>query len=482
MVLNGNEYPGVPATGDTPKPGKQAVVMGASISGLLAARVLTDFYESVTVVDRDGLPQRPQHRRGVPQGTHGHLLLARCPWILRELFPGFLDELLAEGAPVWADGDLSKVDLSFGGHRLVRTGRLRCPEEYVQYYPSRPLLEHALRQRVRAIPNVTILDRRDAVGLVATIDGARVVGVRVADEDGRESTLTAGLVVDATGRGSRTPVFLEKLGYGRPRENEVVVRVAYASQMLKIPTGMLSTRLVGRLPEPGRPAGFVLVRNENNDWVLTLAAIAGHEPPREYAEMLDFVAQLAPADVVAAVRAGQPVGQTTRYRIPSNRWRRYDKMRRLPCGLVVVGDAICSFNPAYGQGMTIAALDAVVLRDCLREGHRHLPRRFYRASAKNIAVAWRTAVGGDLALPEVPGPRPPSMRITNAALERVMIAAQTDPVVAEQFLRVVGMIDAPAQLLRPATVYRIVRAARHRRTPATRPLASTAGAKMSTKQ
>lgn len=441
-----------------PTPGSRAAVIGASISGLLAARVLADHYESVTVVDRDLLPAGPLNRRGVPQAAHGHVLLACCPPILRELFPGFLDELSADGIPVWADGDLSKIDLSFGGHRLVRTGRLRCPEAYVQYYPSRPLLEYRLRRRVEGIANVTILDRRDAVHLVATADRARIAGVRLADRDGGETTLSADLVVDATGRGSRTPVFLEKLGYGRPPEDELVVRMAYASQMLRMPSGMLSARLVGRPPEPGRPAGFVLVGNENDDWVLTLSAIAGNEPPTEYAEILEFLGQLAPDDVLAAVRAAQPVGQVNRYRVPSNRWRRYDKMRRFPDGLIVIGDAICSFNPVYGQGMTMAALDAMVLRDCLRDEPRHLPRRFYHDSAKKIAVAWRTAVGADLALPEVAGPRPTAMRITNTFLERVLIAAQTDPVVAEQFLRLVGMIDPPARLLRPAMMVRIGKA------------------------
>ncbi|WP_233148058.1 NAD(P)/FAD-dependent oxidoreductase [Mycobacterium sp. IS-836] len=364
--------------------GSGAVVVGASISGLLAARVLADHYDSVSVVDRDVLPAGPLHRRGVPQAAHAHVLLARCPPLLREFFPGILHELYADGVPVWADGDLSKIDLSFGGHRLVRSGRLRYPEAYVQYYASRPLLEYRLRRRVQGIPNVTVLDRRDAVDLVATADRARVAGVRVADRDGAETTLAAELVVDATGRGSRTPVFLEKLGYGRPPQDELVVRMAYASQMLRIPRGMLGTRLVGRPPEPGLPAGFVLVENENNDWVLTLSAIAGNEPPTEYAEILEFLGQLAPGDVLEAVRAAQPVGQVTRYRVPSNRWRRYDKMRRHPDGLVVVGDAICSFNPVYGQGMTMAALDAVALRDCLRDGHRHLPRRFTMTRPKTL--------------------------------------------------------------------------------------------------
>jgi 2-polyprenyl-6-methoxyphenol hydroxylase-like FAD-dependent oxidoreductase len=139
-------------------------------------------------------------------------------------------------------------------------------------------------------------------------------------------------------------------------------------------------------------------------------------------------------------------------------------MHRFPDGLLVFGDAICSFNPIYGQGMTIAAVEAMVLRDCLRSGERNLPRRFFRASATKIRVAWQTAVGSDLALPEIIGPRPLSMRITNAYLDRVMTAAETDPVVTQQFLQVIGMIDSPTRLLRPSIMLRLARTHRHRHT------------------
>ncbi len=178
--------------------------------------------------------------------------------------------------------------------------------------------------------------------------------------------------------------------------------------------------------------------------------------------MLAFAADFAPPHALAAVSAAEPLGDVSHYHVPSNRWRRYDKMRRTPEGLLVFGDAICSFNPIYGQGMTVAALEAMVLRDCLRRGERNLPRQFFRASAKNVRVAWQTAVGSDLALPEVVGPRPLSMRISNAYLDRVMTAAETDPVVAQQFMQVIGMIDSPARLLRPSFMLRVARTNRRR--------------------
>ena len=455
-----------------PELGERAVVLGASMGGLLAARVLADFYRTVTVVERDVLPDDPVNRRGVPQGRHAHVLLARSSQILAELFPGFLDDLVAGGVSSWSDGDFTKLSMSSGGHQVIRSGRLPNPGSVAIYFPSRPLLEWSVRRRLRAIPNVTILESHDVMGLTATPDRKRVTGARVVNRaDGGEMILTADLVVDATGRGSRTPAFLEELGYGRPWEDELVVRLAYASQLLRIPPGMLLENLIAIFPEPGRPTTFGLVGYENDTWMLTLGSMMGHEPPSQRAEMLSFAADFAPPHAVEAVEAAEPLGEVGHYRVPSNRWRRYDKMRRTPKGLLVFGDAICSFNPIYGQGMTVAAVEAIVLRDCLRRGERGLPRRFFRATGKKLRVAWQTAVGSDMALPEVAGSRPLSMRITNAYVDRVLTAAESDAIVAAQFMKVTGMIDPPARLLRPSVMFRVAKATR-RPTTARRPYES----------
>jgi 2-polyprenyl-6-methoxyphenol hydroxylase-like FAD-dependent oxidoreductase len=447
------------------KVAERAVVLGASMSGLMAARVLADHYDSVTVVERDALSDDATSRRGVPQGRHGHALLARGSQILDELFPGFLADLVADGAPVWSDGDFSRLYSSFGGHKVVQAGTSRRPQP--TYYPSRPFLERSVRQRVRSLPNVTILDSHDVIAPIANAKGDRITGVRVVNRDsGSDKVLTADLVVDATGRGSRMPVFLEALGYERPREDELTVRLAYASQTLRIPAGTLREGAFLKLPEPGRPTAFALFGNENDNWVLTVGSMMGQEPPSVRDDILDFLEDFAPAQALAAVRAAEPVGEVSKYRVPSSRWRRYDKLRRLPMGLLVIGDAICSFNPIYGQGMTVAAVEAMVLRDCLRRGGHHLPQRFFRAAAKKIDIAWHAAVGSDLALPEVKGPRPFSMRLTNSYVDRLLTAAETDPVVAEQFFRVTGMIDPPARLLRPSILFRTTRATWRKRPPA----------------
>ena len=434
--------------------GERAVVLGGSMGGLLAARVLADFYRTVTVVERDVLPDDPANRRGVPQGRHAHGLLARGAQIVEEFFPGILNELVAAGATVLDDGDFSKLWLSVGGHQLVRSGKTQDPQALSLYLQSRPFLECHVRQRLRAIPNVTVLAGHDVVELTSTADRSRVTGARVVDRGGgAKQKLTADLVIDAMGRGAHTPAFLQSLGYGRPVEDHVVMRTTYASQLLRIPPGSVE-QMVGIGAAPGRPTGMFLVAYENDTWMFTVYGMVGLEPPADPAGMLSFAQDCAPAHVLAAVRAAEPLGEVTRHRMPASQWRRYDKMRRFPDGLLVAGDAICSFNPIYGQGMAVSALDAAALRDCLRRGRDDLPRRYFRAAAKPIGVAWRMA-GNDLGFPEVEGRRSLSTRVTNRCADWVLTACESDAVTAERFFRVNNFIDPPAHLLRPSFVSRV---------------------------
>jgi 2-polyprenyl-6-methoxyphenol hydroxylase-like FAD-dependent oxidoreductase len=442
--------------------GDRAVVLGGSMAGLQAARVLADFYTTVTVVERDPLPHDPEQRRGVPQGRHVHALLRGGSQALGQLFPGLLDELVVAGATVLDEGDLSHACFIFGGHGLDRSGKFTDPLSALQYIASRPFLEAHVRRRLRAIANVTILDGHDVVELMAA-EPDRVTGARVVNRDsGGELVLNADLVIDAMGRGARTPAFLDDLGYGRPVEDRVVEHVAYASQPLRVPPGTLTEKLilVGTVPE--RPTGGALLRCEDDTWIVTLAGLVGREPPVDRAGMLAFAEEFAPAPMMAALRAGEPLSEVSRYRYPSSQWRRYDKMRRFPHGLLVFGDALCSFNPAYGQGMTVAALEAAVLRDCLRRGDRDLSRRFFRAAAKPIGTAWRLALAADLTVPEVEGRRSVSMRLMNWYTDRVLTAAESDTVVAERFLGVMNLVDAPASLLHPAVMLRVATAKRRR--------------------
>jgi 2-polyprenyl-6-methoxyphenol hydroxylase-like FAD-dependent oxidoreductase len=441
------------------KVGEHAIVLGASMGGLVAARVLADHFESVTVVERDLLPHDAANRRGVPQGRHVHALLGRGCQVLRELFPGFTEELTAAGAPSFDYTDLSEVYFNFAGHEFPQTGGFTGLPPVIT--PSRPLLENLVRRRVRAIPNVTLFEGYDVVGLTASPGGDRVTGARIRPHNGDgEQALSADLVVDATGRGARTPGFLDSLGYGRPPEDRVRVRLSYSSQLLRIPPGTLREVTTIVSPTAQRSTGMVLLGYENDTWMFTVFGMAGCEPPSGLAEMVAFAEGLAPPHILAAVAAGEAVVDGCRFHYPESRWRRYDKMRRFPDGLLVLGDALCSFNPIYGQGMSVAALQAQALAQCLERGRDDLARRYFRAAAKPIGVAWRFAVGGDLSLPQVEGRRPLSVRVSNSYVERLQTAAETDSVVSEQLTRVIAFLDPPSRLLSPRIALRMLRGGR----------------------
>ncbi|OBI86945.1 FAD-dependent oxidoreductase [Mycobacterium asiaticum] len=432
-----------------------AVVLGAGIAGLLAARVLADFYGDVTVVERDVLPNGPLNRRGVPQGGLPHIPAARATQSMEKLFPGFLADLVAGGARVWNDGDLSRLCMNFGGHQLLRSGSIPDPESIVVHYAHRPFLEWQLRRRVQAIPNVSFAEAHDAVRLTSTGQRGRVTGVVLARRDsGAERTLATDLVVDATGRGSRTPVFLEQLGYRRPPENELKVHVTYSGLPIYVAPGSLRENITLTAAEPNRPLAFAMFAGENDNYMLAVQTLAGHSAPTDRSSLFACLTGVAPPHVLAAARSAEPLADVMQYKFPANRWRRYDKLTHTPDGLIVMGDAMCTFNPLYGQGMSIAAIEALILRDCLRHGDDNLPRQFFRRAAKEVGVAWQMAVSSDLALPQIAGKRTASVRIRNAVVDRMVTAAQTDPLVFQRFLHLMNMVGRRGPLTVASTLLR----------------------------
>jgi 2-polyprenyl-6-methoxyphenol hydroxylase-like FAD-dependent oxidoreductase len=433
--------------------GDHAVVLGGSIAGLLAARVLAEAYPQVTVVDRDALAPGSVPRRGAPQARHIHALLAGGQQVLEQLFPGLTTELVAHGAPV---GDvLGDTRLVFGGHRLAR-----AEAGLVAVSASRLLLEDRVRARVRALPGVRFAPASDVVGLRSSPDRRRMTGTRLLRRaDGSaEEVLDADLVVDATGRGSRAPIWLEALGFDRPDEDRVRVDVGYATRRYRLAADALDGDIAClHGPTPDRPRGGALARLEGGTWMLTLFGFLGDHPPTHPEGFDAFARTLRSPDLHDAVRVGEPIDDPVPFRFPANVRRRYERIRHLPEGFVVMGDAMCSFNPIYGQGMTVAALQALALRSCVENGDQHLTRRFFRAAAKVADHAWRMATGGDLALPGIEGPRTIQVRLVNAYIDRLLAVAAHDPAVAASFMRVAGMVDPLPTLLRPALAMRVLR-------------------------
>jgi 2-polyprenyl-6-methoxyphenol hydroxylase-like FAD-dependent oxidoreductase len=443
------------------KLGQRGIVCGASMAGLLAAGVLSDFYETVTLVERDRLPDGPEHRRGVPQARHWHALLSTGSTALDQLFPGLLDELVTAGANV-VDSE-SPVYMRVGRHALDRMGNFADPASLVIYQPSRPFLDCHVRRRVCAIENVRILDGHDVVEPIA--DRAhRVTGARVVNRDtGKETVLDAELVVDATGRSARTPAFLDNLGYKRPVEQRYPVGLSYTSQFLRIPEGTIAEKLITFDPMPERPAGVVVANYEHDTWILTVFGMGGYEIPDDLAGMVEWVTQSAPPFLITGLRAAEPLGAVSAQRYPVSTWRRYDKLRQFPAGLLVMGDAICSFNPVHMQGMTMAARQAVALRNCLADRDGDLSQRFFKATAKQIAPVWRVNRLSDFSASPGDGWRSSLRRLANWQMQKVWSAAAIDPAVAEAILRVGHFVDPPARLVRPSFLMRVVAANRRPR-------------------
>jgi 2-polyprenyl-6-methoxyphenol hydroxylase-like FAD-dependent oxidoreductase len=440
-----------------------AVVVGAGMGGLLAARVLADAYERVTIVERDALPPIGEDRKGVPQGHHVHVLLARGAEILEELFPGLTDRLVAGGATV-AD-HLSEVRLSIGGQQLCRE-----PLGVPGVLMSRPFLEGHVRRRVRELPNVDVVESCDVVGPLTPEDVGRVSGVRILrrTRGSAEELMPADLVVDSSGRSGRTLAWLDDLNFERPAEDKLRIDLAYVTRHLRLPDGATGDdKLVVVGAAPGRPRGMALAREEGDRWALTLLGYGrDHHPPTGLRGFMAFADSVCPPDLWPALEAATPLDNPVLYRFPSELRRRYELLPRFPEGLLVTGDALCSFNPHYGQGMTVAALEALALRHCLADAGGADPgrgdvdcglsHRFFAAAAQAVEPAWQLAVGGDLALPEVDGDRPSPIREANAYLERVRRAAGRDATVARAFLEVAGMLRSPDALFQPAIVSRVL--------------------------
>lgn len=439
-----------------------AVVCGASISGLLTARVLADVHSSVIVVERDELPHGPAQRTGVPQGRHLHQLLSSGLRAVEELFPGILSELAAGGAPVFDGRDPSSAYVKIGGHLLSQRGVLRDPDAMVVGLASRPYLESVVRERIRALPNVEFLDGHDVVGPV--MQNRRVTGLIVAARSTGESrVLPAALVVDAAGRSARTPAFLEAHGYARPAEQSYPVRLTYVSQFFRLPAAALSEKIALVSPTLECPSGAGLLAYENDTAVLTLIGVAGHQPPADLPSILVAAAECLPAHMSAVLNSAEPLGDPTQQQYPASVWRRYDRLSAFPDGLLVAGDAVCSLNPLYGQGMTSAALQARALRKALANSDAaELSRTYFRTAAKAIAPIWQANRLNDFAVTPTTGSATWPQRVFNGYTAAYMAAASTDIALTETFLRVLQGVVSGTTLVHPSRMIQVARSARQR--------------------
>lgn len=436
--------------------GECAVVAGAGMAGLFAAGAVAEFYRSVIVVERDLLPDNAVYRKGVPQGRHLHSFLTRGPLALEELFPGLLDELAAAGAVVIDDDDLSRVYARIGRHQLTQSGPLADPSALRLYLGSRPFFELHVRRRVQALDNVSVLDGHDLLEPVVTADSLSAARV-LNRASSSESVLDCDLLIDARGRACRMPTFLKELGYGWPTEDTCASDWAYSSQLMTLQNPGFAERLV-MANDGNRKPRVLLVAYEHGRWMLAVGRSGRFgQPPSDFAQMFAIVEEAFPQRIVAGLRRAQPVEEVAAFRNTDSAWRRYAQMTRFPAGYLVTGDALCSLNPLYGQGMTMAALEALALRGCLRSGGRNaLWQRFFAAASTEIGPTWARNRANDRVPPPTAQRRKVGKRLQKWLMSSALTAAGSDIRVAEQLLRVNNLVDPPARLRDPALLLRIM--------------------------
>lgn len=435
---------------------RHAVVLGAGWAGLVHAIPLAQRFERVTLVDRDVVPAGPQPRRGVPHGEHIHLLVPGGLARLEELLPGVTAELSSAGGHLI---ESARWRFHMGG------GRVNLADADVRITgATRPLIESVVRDRVLALDGVELLDGWSAQEPTTTPERDRLTGVRVQSraDPAQERTLDADLVVDTTGRGSRSPRWLADLGYGRVEEQRLKVDVHYTTRLFRRDAGDLDgcENVLVDVPPDGTRGGVALAV-EDGRWLVTLIGIAGERPPTDLGAFIDYARSLGVPDLHEIVAAAEPVSEPRERAFPASCWRRFDRLPRLPEGYLVSGDAVCSFDPRFGHGMTVAIIEAIETGRILDDGGLdRAGERLLAASGWAVRDAWDLAAGSALANPRIDGPRPLSWRVTNAYLQRLLPVAHADPVVATAFIRVIAMLARPSELMHPRIIARVLAGSR----------------------
>lgn len=428
-----------------------AIVVGGSIAGLLAARVLADFYDTVTVVERDQFPDGPEQRAGVPQARHLHVLLARGHQIIETLFPGLDAELDSAGVP--------RVELGYDTTIYGRGGWI--PRFHSGIYTrsvSRALLEYAVRCRLVANPHVRFMEGWQVNDLATDADRTRVTGVLAQTRGGsrEQGAVEADFIVDASGRTSHAPDWLKAIGYDAPEETVVNAFLGYATRWYNKAPGFnqfWKDLLIASIP-PKNPRGGGLWEVEGGRWVVTLAGVNRDYPPTDEAGFIDFARSLANPAIYDAIRDAEPISDIYGYQRTENRLRHFDRLPRWPHGFAVVGDAVCAFNPVYGQGITTAALQVEALQAALRQG---AAGDIQKRIARVIQTTWLMATGEDYRYPSTEGPRPGfSTKLMHKYIDRVQVLLCSDADMAQTFTEVSSLLTPPAALFKPSHAWKVL--------------------------
>ena len=381
-------------------PAGQAIVIGGGVAGLMAAQVLSRHFAQVALVDRDQLTESPDVRHGVPQARHPHTLMVRGQEILEQQFPGLTDELIRQGAlPIDASREVAFF-VAGDWHRPTRHA------DTMAIALSRPLLETTIYRRVLATPRISIKSAHEVLNIAA--DARRVTGLVVHDRDGApadQRLLNAAVVVDASGRQSQAPHWLQKLGYAPPDELTVNTFVGYSTRVYQKPADFSEAwkALYIRPTLQTGTRGGMIIPMEGDRWSVALLGAGRDYPPTDEAEFIEFARSLPTPKLLEAIQHAEPLTKPTGYRRTDSRLRRYDQLPRYLEGLLVMGDAACVLNPVHAQGITAAAISSQALSESLHAHFKHhlsddvsgLAAAFQKQQHQSLADLWNTIVRED---------------------------------------------------------------------------------------
>jgi 2-polyprenyl-6-methoxyphenol hydroxylase-like FAD-dependent oxidoreductase len=442
---------------------RDALIIGGSLAGLFAARVLADYFNTVTILDRDIFPPTPDHRNGVPQSYHAHGLLPTAFPIIEQLFPGIINDLCKDGADVVSD----MIPLAI----VSPKGLLPLPKMHeVSISFSRPLLEWHVRNHISKFDNIHIDTNTEVIGLLTTSDRTGVIGVQMHERGVKDcksdvnTRLYSDLVVDASGRHSKAPLWLAELGYGEPRVETINSNLRYASRFylkpVQFPANWQNLIINGR---PPNDQSGVILSVDHGRWHVTLGGMAGKAPPIDEEGFLQWAHSLTDPSIYEAIRISQPLTPIRGYGTPENHLRHFELMQRWPTGFIVTGDAVCAFNPIYGQGMTVSAFDAMILMRCLQEQQNspglNFEQHFQQQLAGTIATPWLLATSEDLRWPTVrlKGAKSnPRLYFLRRYLDLVIYASIVEPKIAQAYFNVLILATPLHSLTRVSMAARIL--------------------------
>ncbi len=444
----------------------QAVVIGGSIAGMSTARVLSEYCDRVIVIDRDTYPTGPQDRSGVPQSRHVHALLARGRRELERLFPGF-DRIMVERGAHEVDFGMDFATLRPGGWAPRQSDGIQL------LFASRTLIESVVRELCRKKTNIEFVERTTVTSLSASKNGhSRVTGVQLSSQDADvPATLDADLVVDASGRNSKSPEWLQELGLKVPEETIVNSYTGYSSRWFALPDASRWPRewwwkgIWIDIAVPDHLTAGVLFPVEGNRYIVTLAGVSKNYPPTEEDAFMQAVGALRTPILAETLRLAEPLSPVYSYRTMANRFRHYERWNERLDGFVALGDSTCAFNPVYGQGMTTGLLSALLLGECVKKqgiASSELSQTFFREQARMQQDPWTLATGADFRFPATEGVRSKGAGIIDPYMRTLFTLSDSDVVLQQRVGEVINMLRAPTALFAPGVIGRVAWSATRR--------------------